>query len=138
MGIDEVLRKPIVAGLIPGIVALAADDRGVFYEGAFGSRAVDKSEPMTTDSVFRIASMTKAVTGAAVMQLVAQGLIGLARPMGDILPLVKNVKVLEGFLRATIQDGPEATLGNFRVRRGEQHQRNLVSQRAVSLCAAFS
>ena len=97
MGIDEVLRKPIVAGLIPGIVALAADDRGVFYEGAFGSRAVDKSEPMTTDSVFRIASMTKAVTGAAVMQLVEQGLIGLDRPMGDILPLVKNVKVLEGF-----------------------------------------
>src|SRR5271156_1848445 len=83
MGIDEVLRKPIVAGLIPGIVALAADDRGVFYEGAFGSRAVDKSEPMTTDSVFRIASMTKAVTGAAVMQLVEQGLIGLDRPIRD-------------------------------------------------------
>jgi methyl acetate hydrolase len=97
MGIDDVLRKPIEAGLIPGVVALAADDRGVFYEGAFGLRAVDKPEAMTLDSVFRIASMTKAVTGAAAMQLVEEGRIGLDQPMGDVLPMVKNVKVLEGF-----------------------------------------
>jgi methyl acetate hydrolase len=58
MGIDNVFRKPIEAGLIPGVVALAADGRGVFYEGAFGRRTVDKPEPMTLDSVFRIASMT--------------------------------------------------------------------------------
>ena len=63
MGIYNVFRKPIEAGLIPGVVALAANDRGVFYEGAFGRRTVDKPEPMTLDSVFRIASMTKAVTG---------------------------------------------------------------------------
>ena len=95
MGIDEVLRK--ATGLIPGVVALAADDRGVFYEGAFGRRAVDKSAPMTLDSVFRIASMTKAITGAAVMQLVEEGRIGLDQPMGDVLQAVKDVKVLEGF-----------------------------------------
>jgi CubicO group peptidase (beta-lactamase class C family) len=97
MGIDDVLRKPIEAGLIPGIVALAADDRGVFYQGAFGLRAVDKPEAMTLDSVFRIASMTKAVTGTAAMQLVEEGRIGLDQPMGDVLPMVKKVKVLEGF-----------------------------------------
>jgi CubicO group peptidase (beta-lactamase class C family) len=77
MTIDKVLRTPIEAGLIPGGVALAADDRGVIYEGAFGRRAVDKSEPMTLDSVFRIASMTKAITGTAAMQLVEKGRIGL-------------------------------------------------------------
>ena len=97
MVIDKVLNKPIEAGLIPGLVALAADDRGVFYQGAFGRRAVDKTEPMTLDSVFRIASMTKAVTGTAAMQLVEQGRIGLEQPMGDLLPVVKDVKVLEGF-----------------------------------------
>jgi methyl acetate hydrolase len=91
MGIDKVFRKPIDAGLIPGVVALAADDRGVLYEGAFGWRAVDKLEPMTLDSVFRIASMTTAA------QLVEEGRIGLDQPMGDVLQLVKNVKVLEGF-----------------------------------------
>jgi methyl acetate hydrolase len=42
MAIDKVLRKPIETGLIPGIVAVAADDRGVIYEDAFGRRAVGK------------------------------------------------------------------------------------------------
>ena len=96
-GIDEVLRKPIEAGFVPGVVALAADDRGVFYQGAFGRRAIDKPEPITLNSVFRIASMTKAVTGTAAMQLVEQHRIGLDQPIGDVLPVVKNVKVLEGF-----------------------------------------
>jgi methyl acetate hydrolase len=96
MGIEKVLRKSIEAGLIPGIVALVADDRDVIFEGAFGSRAVDKPQPMTLDSVFRIASMTKAITGAAVMQLAEERKIGLDQPMGDILPVVKDVKVLEG------------------------------------------
>ena len=97
MTIDKVLKKPIEAGLIPGIVAVAADDRDVIYEGAFGQRAADKPEPMTLDSVFRIASMTKAITGTAVMQLVEKGIIGLEQPMGDVLPVIKNVQVLEGF-----------------------------------------
>ncbi|MGA7657851.1 MAG: serine hydrolase domain-containing protein [Methylocella sp.] len=97
MGIDDVLRKPTETGLIPGVVALAADDRDVFYQGAFGRRAIDKPEPITLYSVFRIASMTKAVTGTAAMQLVEQQRIGLDQPIGDVLPVVKNVKVLEGF-----------------------------------------
>ena len=97
MTIDKPLKKPIEAGLIPGVVALAADDRGVIYEGAFGRRAVNKEEPMTIDSVFRIASMTKAVTGAAAMQLVEKNCIGLEQQMGEVLPVVKDVKVLEGF-----------------------------------------
>src|SRR5438874_660966 len=84
--IDAVLRKPIDAGLIPGVVALAATPDGIFYEGGFGRRAVDKPAAMTTDSVFRIASMTKAVTTVAAMQLVEQGRIGLEQPMRDVLP----------------------------------------------------
>jgi methyl acetate hydrolase len=99
MAIDKVLRKPIEAGLIPGVVAVAADDRGVIYKGAFGRRVVDQPELMTLDSVFRIASMTKAITGAAAMQLVEKGRIGLEQPVGDVLPVIKNVQVLEGFDR---------------------------------------
>jgi methyl acetate hydrolase len=97
MDIDKVLRAPIEADLIPGVVAVAADDRGVIYEGAFGRRAVDKREWMTLDSVFRIASMTKAITGTAAMQLVEKGRIELEQPMRDVLPIIKDVKVLEGF-----------------------------------------
>jgi methyl acetate hydrolase len=72
MAIDKVLSKPIEAGLVPGVVAVAADDSGVIYEGAFGRRAVGSTEPMTLDSVFRIASMTKAIAGTAAMQLGSQ------------------------------------------------------------------
>jgi methyl acetate hydrolase len=88
MAIDKVLRKPVEAGLIPGLVAVAANERGVIYERAFGRRTVDQPEPMTLDSVFRIASMTKAVTGTAAMQLVEKGRIGLEQPMGDVLPVI--------------------------------------------------
>src|SRR3984957_17461178 len=97
MSINKLFSKPIEAGLVPGVVAVAADDSGVIYEGAFGRRAVGSTEPMTLDSVFRIASMTKAITGTAAMQLVEKGRIGLEQPMGDVLPLVRDVKVLEGF-----------------------------------------
>ena len=89
--IGKVLRRSIEAGTIPGVVAMAADDGGIFYKGAFGRLSVDKPDPMTLDSVFRIASMTKAVTGAAAMQLVEQGRIGLDQPMGDVLPVVRDV-----------------------------------------------
>jgi methyl acetate hydrolase len=75
--IGKVLRRSIEAGTIPGVVAMAADDRGIFYKGAFGRRFVDKADPIASESVFRIASMTKAVTGTAAMQLVEQGRIGL-------------------------------------------------------------
>jgi methyl acetate hydrolase len=94
MTMDKVLRKPIEAGLIPGVVALAADDRRLIYEGAFGRRAVDKPQPMTVNSVFRIASMTKAITGTVPVQFVEKGRIGLQHPMGDVLPtLATSVKL---------------------------------------------
>src|SRR5262245_42226385 len=95
--LDRVRSKPIEAGPVPGVVAAAADDRGIFYKAAFGTRSVDKPEPMTADSVFRIASMTKAVTATAAMQLVERGRIGLDQPMGEVLPVVRDVQVLEGF-----------------------------------------
>ena len=94
---DRVLRRPVESGAIAGVVALAADDRGVIYQGAFGKRAVDRPEPMTVDSVFRIASMTKAITSAAAMQLVEQGRIGLDQPMNEVVPEIGEAQILEGF-----------------------------------------
>ncbi|MFN5526791.1 serine hydrolase, partial [Bradyrhizobium sp.] len=63
--IDRGLRQRAEAGEIPGVVAVAADSNGVIYEGAFGKRDLGRDDPMTTDSVFWIASMTKAITCAA-------------------------------------------------------------------------
>jgi CubicO group peptidase (beta-lactamase class C family) len=58
--IDKILSQPVDAKALPGVVAMAATDKGVVYEGAFGQRQVGKPAPMTLDTVVWIASMTKA------------------------------------------------------------------------------
>lgn len=79
------------------MVAVAATGKDVIYEGAFGKRDLSKSDPMTADSVFWIASMTKAVTSAGAMQLVEQGKLSLDEPIGKLLPDLAAPQVLEGF-----------------------------------------
>jgi len=78
-------------------VALAANDKGTIYSGAFGKRSLAQAQPMTVDSVFWIASMTKAVTTAAAMQMVEQGKLKLDQPASEILPDLASAQVLEGF-----------------------------------------
>ncbi len=95
--IDRVLRQKTEAGEIPGVVATAADSNGVIYEGAFGKRDLGRDDPMTTDRVFWIASMTKAITCAGAMQLVEQGRLSLDAPIGRVLPDLAAPKVLDGF-----------------------------------------
>jgi len=95
--VDAVLRQATESREVPGVVAMAATERGLLYEGAFGRRALDQPEPMTLDSVFRIASMTKAITSVAAMQLVEQGKLALEAPVPDIDPTLGAPQVLEGF-----------------------------------------
>jgi methyl acetate hydrolase len=96
-GIDATLSRAVEAKEVPGVVALAATETGVLYEGAFGLRDLVDGPAMTRDSVFRIASMTKAVTSVAAMQLVEQGKLQLDEPIGRILPELAAPQVLEGF-----------------------------------------
>jgi methyl acetate hydrolase len=95
--IDQVLRQKSEAKEIPGVVAIAATGNEVIYEGAFGKRDLSKDDPMTADSVFWIASMTKAITSAGAMQLVEQGKLSLDEPIGKLLPDLASPQVLEGF-----------------------------------------
>jgi CubicO group peptidase (beta-lactamase class C family) len=95
--IDQVLRRQIDALEIPGVVAIAATADDVIYQGAYGKRDLSKDAAMTPDSVFWIASMTKAVTTAAGMQLVEQGKLSLDAPIGNVLPDLAAPQVLEGF-----------------------------------------
>ena len=94
-GIDAALSRAADAKEVPGVVALAATDTGILYEGAFGLRDVVDGPAMTRDSVFRIASMTKAVTSVAAMQLVEQGKLQLDEPIGNVLPELAAPQVLE-------------------------------------------
>ena len=95
--IDGTFREATAAREVPGVVAMAVTDRGVLYEGAFGSRNLDGGPAMTPDTIFRIASMTKAVTSVAAMQLVERGLLALDDPVPDIDPALSVPQVLEGF-----------------------------------------
>src|ERR1700738_2748144 len=95
--IDQILRQKCEAKEIPGVVAIAATGNEIIYQGAFGKRDLSKDDAMTADSVFWIASMTKAVTAAAGMQLVEQGKLSLDEPIGKVLPDLATPQVLEGF-----------------------------------------
>nr|WP_294504034.1 serine hydrolase domain-containing protein [uncultured Rhodopila sp.] len=95
--IDSGLAAAVSGNRIAGLVAAAADDRGVIYQSGFGRRGVALPEPMTTDTVFRIASMTKAITATAAMQLTEQGTLSLDQPAREILPFLAETQVLEGF-----------------------------------------
>src|SRR5205823_9825421 len=95
--IDQILRQKCEAKEIPGVVAMAATGNEVIYQGAFGKRDLGKDDAMTADSVFWIASMTKAITTAAGMQLVEQGKLSLDEPIGKLLPDLASPQVLEGF-----------------------------------------
>jgi CubicO group peptidase (beta-lactamase class C family) len=95
--IDGLFRHKTEAGEIPGVVAIAATGNEVTYQGAFGKRDLSKDAPMTPDSVFWIASMTKAITAAGAMQLVEQGRLSLDEPIGGLLPDLASPNVLDGF-----------------------------------------
>jgi CubicO group peptidase (beta-lactamase class C family) len=95
--IDLALRTAADAGEVPGVVAMATTGSEIIYQAAFGKRDLDKPVAMTLDTVFWLASMTKAITGTAVMQLVEQGRLALDEPVGRLLPYLASAQVLEGF-----------------------------------------
>ena len=95
--IHAVLEAAAAAGRTPGFVAAAWRDGRPLFHGAYGLRATGGTDPMTEDAVFWLASMTKAVTSVAAMQLVEDGRLFLDAPLGDLLPPLAAVQVLEGF-----------------------------------------
>jgi CubicO group peptidase (beta-lactamase class C family) len=91
-------RPHVADDKVPGVVALVASGGQVHVE-ALGTLSIG-GPPVTRDSLFRIASMTKPVTGAATMALVQEGLITLDEPVARLLPELADRRVL------TRIDGP--------------------------------
>jgi CubicO group peptidase (beta-lactamase class C family) len=89
MDIAKVLQDAVEAGAVPGVAAAATTDKGVIFEGGAGG--------LKPDSVIWIASMTKAVTAAAAMQLVERGRLSLDQPASDVVPELGSKGVLESF-----------------------------------------
>ena len=95
--LDEVLRAAVERGDVPGVVALAAGDDGVIYDGAAGVREAGADDPITPDTMMRIASMTKMVVTVAALQLVERGDLDLDAPVETYRPEFAELQVLEGF-----------------------------------------
>src|SRR5690242_10805544 len=94
--IDETLRAGIDRRKIPAAVAVAANRTKILYSGAFG-KLDENGTPVALDSIFAIASMTKAVTSVAAMQLVEQGKVKLDEPVAKYLPQLTAPEVLDRF-----------------------------------------
>ena len=95
--IDAALQAKVVAREIPGVVAMAANETSVVYQGAFGARNIAAAAPMSSDSIFRIASMVKLLTSVAALQLVERGKLKLDEPAANVDPTLASPQVLAGF-----------------------------------------
>ena len=96
-GIDEVLRTGIQRRNIPAVTATVATAGKFTYRGAFGTRDAASGIKVTPDSIFAIASMTKAVTSVAAMQLVEQGKVKLEEPLLKYIPEFAKLQVFDGY-----------------------------------------
>ena len=94
--IETVLAEAVARGL-PGAAVAARTPDGEVVQACAGVRGLDNPAPVTADTVFWIASFTKAVTTAAVLRLVEAGKIALDDPVGPWLPGLARPKVLAGF-----------------------------------------
>ena len=91
--IKDLFEADVAQGIIPGAVALIARQGKLAYLDAFGFRDREKQLPMATDSIFRIASMTKPLVSVAIMMLAEEGRIRLANPVSTYLPQLRDLKV---------------------------------------------
>ena len=95
--IDEAMRGAVARKEVAGVVVMAADRKGIIYQGAFGVADIADARPLKLDALFRIASMTKAVTSTAAMQLVEQGRFAIEDPVEKYLPEFAKLSVFESF-----------------------------------------
>jgi len=95
--IDAVLRSGLDQRKIPAIAAVAGTATAITYSGAFGTRDSVSGVPIAPESIFSIASMTKAITSVGAMQLVEQGKLALDEPASKHLPELGALQVLNGF-----------------------------------------
>ncbi|WP_448518851.1 serine hydrolase domain-containing protein [Rhodoflexus sp.] len=93
--IDTLVQQYVDKQVIPGAVCLIARKGKIVYHKAFGYRDVASQTPLDKDDIFRIMSMSKAITSVAVMMLYEEGRFLLDDPVSDFIPEFKNPKVLK-------------------------------------------
>ncbi len=92
--ITSFFKADTAAQRLPGAVVMIARNGRVVYHEAFGVRDPETGAPMQKDSIFRMYSMTKPITGVAVLMLMEEGKLRLSDPVSKYLPALKNPKVM--------------------------------------------
>ncbi len=91
--VDSIIEKQIQQQKVSGAVAMIIYKNKVVLDKAYGFADISNQQPMTTGSIFRIASQTKAIVSIAFLQLVEQGKIGLDDPIEKYIPAFQNQQV---------------------------------------------
>jgi len=91
--VGELVERNIKAGEVTGAVTLVARNGRIVFLQAQGESSLETKTPMQKDTIFRIASMTKPVTGVAILMLVEEGKIRLTDPISKFIPAFKDLKV---------------------------------------------
>ena len=97
MDLQAVLDGLVATHGVPGAVAMVGDGNGVRAAAASGMRDPATGAPMALDTIFQIASMTKAIASVAALQLVERGALALDAPIGGVLPGLADPMVIDGF-----------------------------------------
>ena len=91
--IDQMIQRRIAAGEMSGAVFVVARRGKLAYEKALGVMDLESKQPMTPATMFRVASMTKPVTGIAIMMMVEEGKIRINDPVSRYIPEFRGMKV---------------------------------------------
>ena len=116
--LDTYLQKSVDMKEIPGAVAIICRNGKIIYHKAFGSSDNVAGRATKTDDIFRIASMSKAITSTAVMMLWEEGLFQLDDPISKYIPEFKNPVLLDSLTMSdttytTKPAGKEITIRNL-------------------------
>ena len=94
--IDEHFRRYVDDGRLPGYTVAVARYGRVAYLSTYGHRDVEANKPTTTDTIYRIYSMTKPITSIALMMLVEEGRLQITDPVSTYIPAFADMRVLTG------------------------------------------
>tara|TARA_B100001564_G_scaffold331634_1_gene317822 strand:+ start:74 stop:1345 length:1272 start_codon:yes stop_codon:yes gene_type:complete len=95
--IDSMINNEIESNNIPGAVILIGDEKGINYQKSYGIKNPETNEEYNNDDIFRIASMTKAITSFGVVKLWEKGLIDFDDPIKKYIPEFEYVQILDSF-----------------------------------------
>ena len=104
--IDRALQRYIDTDSVAGLVGLVTQDGQVVYEKAFGWADKEAGRRMTPDTIFRIASQTKALTSTAILQLIEEGALTLNTRVSTLIPSFARTSVAVANARGRVTQVP--------------------------------